>query len=195
MKKKIVLFGAGGHAISCIDVIERENKYKIEFILDKYSSKKKIKNYRVIKESDENLKFLIKNKIYNVLITIGQIESSNIRVNLFKKLKKKGFKFPIIKSPFSIISKNSNINEGTIVLHNVVINSEAKIGKNCIINSSSLIEHGVIVGDNTHISTGAIINGDCSIGKNSFIGSGAIIRQGVKIKDYSFVKMGCLIKK
>ena len=29
MKKQILLIGAGGHARSCIDVIERENKYKI----------------------------------------------------------------------------------------------------------------------------------------------------------------------
>jgi hypothetical protein len=28
-KENIILIGAGGHALSCIDVIEQENKYSI----------------------------------------------------------------------------------------------------------------------------------------------------------------------
>ena len=32
--KKIVLIGAGGHGVSCADVIEAENKYKIYGFVD-----------------------------------------------------------------------------------------------------------------------------------------------------------------
>ena len=32
--KKIILIGGGGHALSCIDVIEQENKFKIVGIVD-----------------------------------------------------------------------------------------------------------------------------------------------------------------
>ena len=34
-KKPLILIGAGGHARSCIDVIENENKYYIYGIIDK----------------------------------------------------------------------------------------------------------------------------------------------------------------
>ena len=46
---KIVLFGAGGHARSCIDVIERLKKYKIKFLVD---NKKNLNlhPYKIIKE-------------------------------------------------------------------------------------------------------------------------------------------------
>ena len=37
-KKKIILIGAGGHAVSSIDVIEKENKYKISGLVDKYKN-------------------------------------------------------------------------------------------------------------------------------------------------------------
>ena len=37
---ELIIIGSGGHALSCIDVIERENKYKIAGIVDK---KKKFK--------------------------------------------------------------------------------------------------------------------------------------------------------
>ena len=33
--KKILIFGAGGHANSCIDVIEAENKFKIIGLIGK----------------------------------------------------------------------------------------------------------------------------------------------------------------
>ena len=36
-RKNIILFGAGGHALSVIDVIEKNKKYKILFILDNFS--------------------------------------------------------------------------------------------------------------------------------------------------------------
>ena len=34
-KKNIILIGAGGHATSCIDVIETTNKFKIIGLIDK----------------------------------------------------------------------------------------------------------------------------------------------------------------
>ena len=34
--KKIILFGAGGHALSVIDVIEKTNKFKILFLIDNF---------------------------------------------------------------------------------------------------------------------------------------------------------------
>ena len=60
MKKKIALFGAGGHAVSCVDVIEAERKFQIEYILDKYPSKKYLAKYKIIQENDSNIENLKK---------------------------------------------------------------------------------------------------------------------------------------
>ena len=47
--KNIYLFGAGGHALSCIDVIEKEKKYKIIGLFDnKFSQKDKVLNYPIL---------------------------------------------------------------------------------------------------------------------------------------------------
>ena len=40
MKKKIVGYGAGGHAGVLIDIIEDNNEYKIEGLIDKITKKK-----------------------------------------------------------------------------------------------------------------------------------------------------------
>ena len=40
--RKIILIGGGGHALSCIDVIEHEKKFKIVGIVDDKLKKEKI---------------------------------------------------------------------------------------------------------------------------------------------------------
>ena len=40
MKKKLLIIGAGGHARSCIDVIESSTNYKINYVLGKKGGNK-----------------------------------------------------------------------------------------------------------------------------------------------------------
>ena len=192
MKKKLILIGSGGHAISCIDVVELENKFNIFGLISEDNSKV-INGYKII-GSDKDLK-LIRKKIDYALIGIGQITNSLIRKNLFNLLKKYNYKLPTIVSPKSYVSKKSTILEGSIVMHNALVNSHAKIGKNCIINSNAIIEHNAVIGDNCHISTGAVINGNCKISKNTFIGSNSTLHHDIQIKANSIIPAGSVIKK
>ena len=45
--KKIIIFGAGGHANSCIDVILEEKKLKIDYIVDDNKTEIKKFNFNV----------------------------------------------------------------------------------------------------------------------------------------------------
>ena len=194
-KNSLLLIGAGGHAEACIDVIEYQKKYKIFGVLglEKEKGKFIFSKYKVV-GTDEDLAELSK-KIKNALITVGQIKSADIRLKIFNKLKKLKFNLPIIKSPYSIISKYSEIGEGTIIMHGAIVGPKVKIGKNCIINSNSLIEHGSTIGDNTHVATSVTVNGNVKIGSNTFIGSKTAIKQKVVIGDNSIIEMGQVIFK
>lgn len=182
--KKIILIGAGGHAKSCIDVVETEKKFRIIGLVDKKNNNNLLK-YKIIGNNEDLKK--IKTKADYALITVGQIKNASLREELFKRAKNYNFKFPIIISPYSYVSKHSLIGEGTIIMHMAIINANAKIGNNCIINTKSLIEHDVTIGNHVHISTGAIINGGVIIKNNSFIGSGSVIKQNVKIGENCFI--------
>ncbi len=195
MKKiKLALIGAGGHAVSCIDVIEKTNKYKIVGLVDnKSKSSFSIgnKTYKVINEKD----FLRRPETKNILIAIGSHRFLKKRSSLFKKYTKLCFKFPIVISPLAYVSKFSTINEGTIVMHEAIINANTKIGSNCILNSKSLIEHDCNVGNNTHIATSAIVNGHTKIHDDCFIGSNSTLLPSSTIKKGSLIKANQLIKK
>jgi sugar O-acyltransferase (sialic acid O-acetyltransferase NeuD family) len=193
MKEKLVLVGGGGHCISCIDVIEAENKYEIVGIVDlKENLGKNILGYEVF-GTDDDLPELSKKYDY-FLITLGQIKSANRRKKLFSLLREQNVKFPTIISPNSYVSKHSRVEEGTIIMHGAIINAKASIGKNCIVNSNALIEHGVQIDDHCHISTASVVNGDVKIENESFIGSGATIVQGKTVRKNSFIKAHSLFK-
>ena len=192
MKKKIVLIGAGGHAKSCINLIERINEFKIIGLTD---SKKKgyLLNYKIL--GDDAVLDQKKFKNINLCLSLGSISNIHLREKIFKKLKNKGFNFPILISKDSSISKFSKIGSGTMIMGNTFVNAGASIGENCIINNNSLIEHDVKIGNNSQISTSVTINGSCKIGSNCFIGSGSIIRNNINIKNNTFIKMASVIKK
>ena len=178
--KKIILVGAGGHARACIDVIEQCKKYRIAGLISKKEKMvSTVFGYPVL-STDQEIKKISK-RIKYALISVGQIKVPKIRINLYNKAIKAGFKLPVIKSPYAYVSPRAKIGKGTIIMHGAVVNANAIIGKNCIINTSCIVEHDTIVGDHCHVSTGTILNGGVSLGKGNFVGSGSVVKEGVKI--------------
>jgi sugar O-acyltransferase (sialic acid O-acetyltransferase NeuD family) len=193
-KEEIILVGGGGHCRSVIDVIEAEERFVIAGIVDvKEKVGQKILGYSVI-ASDEEIKQLSK-QYNNFLVTVGQIKSSDLRTNIYQQLKSFFVNLPVIISPFSRVSKYSQIREGTIIMHHCLVNAGASIGANCIINSGSIVEHDVHISDNCHISTSATVNGGCNIGNNTFVGSNSTIAHGVKIGSFTLIGAGSVILK
>lgn len=191
--KDLILIGGGGHCKSVIDVIEQEGKFNIIGIIDipeKFGEK--ILDCNVIGNDSEL--HAISKTCKNAFISIGQIDTPQLRIELFKNLLQIGFSIPTIVSPRAYVSKHAIIGMGTIVMHDVVINADTEIGDNCIINTKSIVEHGSKIESHCHISTGAIINGEVTIGKGSFIGSGSVTKQGIKIEKNFFAKAGSVTK-
>lgn len=190
-KNKIYLIGSGGHAASCIEVLETSKKFEIAGI---FSDDKKnfFLDYKILGNINS---LLTKNKKFNLHIAIGSIKNYSFRRNLFLKLQKKGHHFPSIVSNRAIVSKRSKIGDGSIIFHSSIINANAEIGKNCIINTNSCIEHDVKISDHAHISTCAVINGNCKIGMGTFIGSSTVLKENIEVGSKSIIGFGKSISK
>lgn len=191
--KNLILIGAGGHAKSCIDVIESQGEYNIVGLIDfKEKVGESLLGYPII-DCDENLpKHILETNYF--LITLGQIKSAQRRKEIFEYAKSFGAKFATVISPRAYVSKHAKIGEGTIIMHDAFLNVGAEVGENCIINTKALLEHDVKVSNHCHISTGAILNGDVKVKDESFVGSNSTIVQGVEIPEKSFIKAGSLVK-
>ena len=192
-KPSLILIGAGGHAISCIDVVEQQGQYQIAGLIGMPNEvKTQLLGYEVI-GTDNDLSELIKTHQY-ALITVGQIKTSEHRIRLYHQAIQLGFKLPIIIAPTAHVSRHATFGAGCIIMHGAIVNAGVSVGNNCIINTRALIEHDATVEDNCHISTGTILNGDVTVGAGSFIGSCSVIKEGVTIGEGCLVGMGLTVR-
>ncbi len=192
-KPCIILIGAGGHAHSCIDVIEQQGQYQIAGLVGmQLEMEDKHLGYKVI-ATDDDLPQLLKEYNY-ALISLGQILLSDSRIRLYLQAVNLGFQFPVIIAPTAYVSRHATLGSGTIVMHGAVVNAGVRVGDNCIINNRSLLEHDATVEDHCHVSTGTILNGGVTIGKGSFVGSGTVIKEGVKIGEDCVIGMGLSVR-
>jgi serine O-acetyltransferase len=125
---------------------------------------------------------------------------------LFRKAST-GHKYSIIRIFFSLLRKRysykygfqiplkTQIGEGFYIGHfgTLVINKNAKIGKNCNVSHNVTIgqanrgklEGYPVIGDNVWIGTGAVIVGKVNIGSNVLIGPNSFVN--IDVPDHSIV--------
>ncbi|WP_370653875.1 acetyltransferase [Undibacterium sp.] len=192
-KPGLILIGAGGHARSCIDVIEQHGQYQIAGLVGLPEQRHTRQLGYIVIATDDGLDELVRSYPY-ALITIGQMQSSERRLRLYQQATQCGFQLPVIIAPTAHVSRHASIGAGSIVMHGAIVNAGARVGNNCIINSRALVEHDAKVEDHCHISTGTILNGDVTVGAGSFIGSGCIIKEGVSTGKGCIVGMGCTLR-
>jgi sugar O-acyltransferase (sialic acid O-acetyltransferase NeuD family) len=189
----VVLLGGGGHCRSVIDVIEQTGLYSILGVLEKEGfSCSNLMGYPLL-GSDHDLPAFIEQNCA-VVITIGQIKTSEPREKLYRYAKEAGAEMPTVVSPRAYLSRHARVGAGTTVMHEAIVNCSAEIGENCIINTKALVEHDAKIGNHTHIATGAFVNGGAQIGQRCFIGSGAVIHNGIDIGDGCLIGAGTIVR-
>lgn len=185
----ILLVGAGGHARACIDVIELEGRFDVAGLVGKaHEVGTRVLGYPVL-GTDGDLPALLR-EYPCALVTVGQIETPDLRMRLFQLLEQSGCVLPVIVSPSAHVSAHATIDAGSIVMHGAVVNAGAAVGRNCIINSQALVEHDAIIADHCHISTASAINSGVRVGAGTFIGSGSCVRQCLNIGERCVIGMG-----
>ena len=108
-------------------------------------------------------------------------------MNTNKTIKKIYFRIRLkrICSKYQIILPPNVFDKGLFIDHlePIVVNTHAKVGKNCIIESfvaiaSNGIDNGApVIGDNVVIGTGAKVIGNIAIGDNVIIGANSVVNK------------------
>lgn len=193
--KNIYVIGSGGHSKVVIDILLQRKKMgekiKICGILDdNYSDRNKMKIHEipVIGRVSKVVELLNNNSNY-FIIAIG---NNKIREKISLQYK---LSYYTAMHPTAIIGKNVNIQTGTVIMANAVINSYSEIGKHCIINTMSLVEHDCIINDYAHISPSTSLAGGVVIGKSSWIGIGSSVIQGIEVGKDTIIGAGSVVVK
>lgn len=191
---RIFLVGAGGHALSCVDVIRSAAKYDIVGMTSSNPTQVDGAGGYPILGNDDAFPALVES-YRNAHVAIGFVRMPDVRRGIFDSLCLSGANMPVLISSHAYVSPLADIGAGSIIMHGAIVNAGAVVGRNCIVNSRSLVEHDARIGDHCHVSTSAVVNGGVEIGEGTFIGSGACIRHGLVIGAGCFIGMGQVLSR
>ena len=179
-KNAIVIIGAGGHAKTCIEIIQQNNEYEIIGIVDnKLSPGTEILNIKVI--GDNSVLKLRSDGVLYAINGVGSVNNPSARKKIFYMLKDLSFEIPNLVHSSCVIEPSVKIGEGNQFFMGSTVGTDTVIGDNCIVNSGSIVSHDCILKNHCHISPGAILAGSVEIGDNSLIGMGSTVYIGKTI--------------
>ena len=176
------LFGASGHCKVVIDIIEASKEYKIESVIDHNPKSDFILDIPIV-----NFDQIINFEEEHFIVSIGDNKKRKRIVELINAI------FLTAIHPRSIISKFSEIGEGSVIMAGAVINAGSRIGKHCIVNTAAVVEHDCLIDDFVHISPNASLAGNVKVGEGTQIGIGSTIIQGIIIGKWAVIGAGAVI--
>lgn len=168
MKEKVVIIGASGHGKVIADIILKAGDEVVGFLDDNPNLGETFIGFPVLGKVADAIAYQ-DNKF---VIAIG---NADIREKIANQLDVNWY---IAIHPAAVISSiGVVIGEGTVVMANAVINSDAKVGKHCIINTGAIVEHDNYLDDFVHISVGAKLAGNVKVGRKTWVGIGSQVIQ------------------
>ena len=185
----IVIFGAGGHAVSVANVAFSAG-YKIAYFIDVNKKADYLLGIKIIRDISE----LVNKKDYEYSIAIGD---NALRERIYNELinEYNDIKFPSLIHQSAVISSFSSIGDGTVVMPNATVGPNSTVGKFCIINTQSSIDHDCNMLDFSSIAPNAVTGGAVTIGYRSAISIGAIVKQGLQIGNDSVLGASSYLNK
>ena len=192
--EEVILIGGGGHARQIIETIKASGDYHIVGITDNDPLKRKrlVDGVPII-GNDEVLPHYFNKGVRRAFISLGSVDDTNARINLYNMLMEIGFELINVIHSSALVSSSVTLGTGNAIMAGSIINAHTTLGTNCIINTGGILEHDCIIHDHVHIATGAKVAGGVTIQEGSHIGLGALIKQGITIGKYAIVGAGALV--
>ncbi len=182
--KKLVIIGAGGHALSVMASCEKSRH--IAGFIDEMKSGN-YEGYPILASSISDLDYPER---YDYFIAIGDNET---RKRFYNEIVEKGLNIISVIDKSAIIDDNVKIGKGNFIGKLAVIVAGSEIGDNNLINSKALIEHGCRLGSHINISTNATLNGDVIVEDGVFFGSSAVCNGQKRLCENALIGSGAVV--
>jgi sugar O-acyltransferase (sialic acid O-acetyltransferase NeuD family) len=196
MITRVLVWGAGGHAVVVADAARAAGMVVVGFVSDQphlVNAEVSGDLARVVVSDSDLRSILVSGHVLpehadSVILGMG---SNAVRVGA-AALVPHGMLRSVVH-PRSVIAASATIEAGTVILANAVVNARASIGRACIINTSAVVEHDCSIGEGVHMSPGAIVTGGCAVHARAWIGAGAVVIPGVVLGADSVVGAGSVV--
>lgn len=179
-ERKLVIWGASGHAKVVTDIVRLRGEYEIVGFLDDLNSHLYGSDFCGVKilGGRDQLEQLCREGVRHLILGFGQCHA---RLELSSLVKSLGFTLAIAIHPRATIAQDAQVGPGTVVVAGAVVNPGVSIGENVIINTLASVGHDSVVEDGAHISPGAHLAGGVKVGRAAWVGIGSTVIGGVRI--------------
>lgn len=193
--KDVIVIGSGGHAKVAVDILEMQGKYLVAGLLDDFRRKGECRfGHEVVGNIGRAEDICKRLGIRRVFIGIGDNWE---RYTVYKDVRSKCMELLFVKAihPSSIIARDAEIGEGTVVVAGAIINRSCKIGSFCIVNTGATIDHDCYLGDFSSVAPRVCLGGNVSLGEYSAVSIGATVTNRVHIGHNTIVGAGATVLK
>ncbi len=128
-----------------------------------------------------------------VYLTIGNTQMNAVREKVYNGLKKNGVEIRTYIHPSACIAKNVQIEEGSIILENVILQPYVRLGKCNIVWQGVNISHHCIIGNYNYFAPSVTVAGCCKIENKSFFGVNSTLVDHVNVGDSCFLAAGVCV--
>jgi sugar O-acyltransferase (sialic acid O-acetyltransferase NeuD family) len=193
-KPGILIYGAGGHAKSVMEIVMQNNLHSIVGIVDddKDLVGKKVLGIPVL-GTRAVLPTLKSQGVKLAANGVGGIIEYTGRMRIFEFLESFGFSFPVMIHPRATVETSAKIGEGVQVFANAYVGADTILESRCMINTNSVVSHDCEIGSFTHIAPGAMLAGHVHVGEQTLVGMGVTTTIGLKIGSQVRIGNGAII--
>ena len=186
---KLIIIGAGGHAVSVANVALSAG-YEIAYFLDIKKNSSSLLGFSVI----DDISKLSNISHYDFSIALGD---NHERSRIYKEFSNNysNIRFPSLIHKTAVVSHFTSIGIGTIVMPNAIIGPNSIVGDFCILNTKSSIDHDCAMLDYSSLGPNAVTGGTVRIGYHSSISIGAIVKDNINIGDDSILGANSFLNK
>jgi sugar O-acyltransferase (sialic acid O-acetyltransferase NeuD family) len=103
------------------------------------------------------------------------------RARAFERIGELGRPLATLIHPAAIVSPTATIGEGTVIMPAAVVQADATLGSGVIVNTGAVAEHDVQLADFVHLSPNVALGGGVRIGARAHLGLGAVALPRVQI--------------
>jgi sugar O-acyltransferase (sialic acid O-acetyltransferase NeuD family) len=193
--ENLVLIGGGNQAHYTIDIIEKENKFKIIGIIDSiHDIGEERFGYKIIGRQ-ENIIHLIQQ--YNIEVGVISVGDNWSRYLCYSEIINQvpDFKFVNAIHPSVVLGSHVQLGVGIVAMAGVILNPRSTIGNFTFFATGAQIEHDCVIGDFASVSAGSVTGGFVKIGKFSAITLGVVVLDRLEIGENTVIGSGSLVFK
>ncbi|MEW1955043.1 acetyltransferase [Terrabacter sp. NPDC080008] len=182
-----VVLGAGGHARSVVDVLERAGQSVVA--VSGHAPEGQPWHVDVLADDDAAVELATARGL-RLVVAIG---ASATRTRLVRELLARGLRVPPVVASTATVSDRSLLGDGCVVLEHAHVGPASHLGEGVLVNTAAVVEHDCSIGVGVHLAPGAVVLGGACVGDGTLVGSGARVLPLVTVGSGVTVGAGAVV--